>query len=111
MSRLTVRPVCIVAEGPDAALDAHAAVRAGEVTVLAALGSQARVLSRVRVLRGDDAAAAAAPATGAGVHFDRLPPTPAPGDGVSFTAGALGAGTLPLGGVPSDGKAVVVVRV
>ncbi len=60
---------------------------ARDVTVVAALGAEARVLPRVRVLRAG-APAASRPATAPTVHFAGA----RAGDVLSISAGAFGAG-------------------
>jgi hypothetical protein len=58
-----------------------------DATIIAAVGSQARVVTKVKVVRPD--AEAGLPPPPAAVHFDKV----APSDSLSLTAGALGAGT------------------
>jgi len=72
-----------VAHGPGA--PAHAAVKLGDATVVAAVGHQAKVVTKVKVLREHADASVPSPNP---VHFDRLLGT----EQLSVTAGTLGAG-------------------
>lgn len=67
-------------------VDDHPLVKAGAVTVIAAVGLQARVISKVQVKLSGQALPAGPPS----VHFDRKPGT----ETLSITASALGAGTF-----------------
>ena len=112
-SRVTVRAAGLVADGAAGDVDAHAAVKAGAHTVLAALGSQARVLTKVPVIAPDGSAASAkSPAAAAGasaaVHFDKLDLS-ADKLHLSLTAGALGSAMVPLPATLALDAPVVVV--
>ena len=86
LPKVQLRALCVVATGPGA--DAHAMVKAGKVTVLAAVGSQARVLTAVPVvLPGGEVGP---DGKGAVVSFDRIKA----GDSLALTAGPLGAATV-----------------
>jgi hypothetical protein len=75
----------IVASGTG--IDTHPTVKVGEVTVIAAVGMQARVVSKVKVHKADSAPTVPGPAA---VNFDRVVLTGK--EALSLTAGALGAG-------------------
>ena len=91
--QLQIAAVGIIPSGPQAEIDANSSVKAGSSTVLAALGAQARVLTKVPVVRDvaglSSTASAAAPPT---VHFDRLSLNGS--DTVSLSAGALGSAVV-----------------
>ncbi len=83
-SRIALKVFCIFAEGRGA--KTHSAVLLGQATVLAAINSQAKVLSKVKIVIGE--IPAPLPPSNA-VYFDRVRDS----DSLSLTAGALGAGT------------------
>lgn len=97
-----------MASGPPTDVDGHSSVKAGEATVLAAIGAQARVLTKVRVLRADGSTVAPSGGALPSVHFDRLPLSG--GESISLTAGALGSAVLPIPHLEM-GAPLVTVRV